>query len=305
MKKPDDCTLTTAQRERVRSEAGRALDEAGAKGIFPTPIANIMAAANVTEVEEDVLNESFIARLRTKVGNLGQTLRTALSKVLGLFHASEGLVFIDQTLHEVKKRFIRLHETGHGFLPWQRGMYAVVEDCERSLDPDVADVFDREANVFASEVLFQLDTFIDEAQSFEFSIFTPVKMSKRYGASIYSSVRQYVYKNHRACVVLILNPPTMVEGQGFQATLRRAVASESFNETFGVPSWPATYTPDDEIGAMIPFGKRRASGKRSLGLRDRNGVLHDCVAEAFTQSYQVFILVHARSTLTAARIILS
>lgn len=305
MTKADDCSLSTAQRSRIRVEAARALNEAGAMGVFPTPIADIMAVAKVTEVEDDVLNEDFIAKLRTKVGSLGQTLRTALSKVLGLFHASEGLVFIDKTLHEVKKRFVRLHESAHGFLPWQRGMYAVVEDCEKSLDPDVADVFDREANVFASEVMFQLDTFIEEAQSSQFSIFTPVRMSKTYGASIYSSVRQYVSKNHRACVVLVLNPPSLTEGQGFKATLRRAIASESFRDSFGVPSWPSIFTPDDEVGAMIPIGKRRASGKKSLGLRDRNGVMHDCVAEAFTQSYQVFILIHAQATLTAAQVILS
>lgn len=304
MRRPDDCSLTFAQHARIRAEADRALREAGAHGVFPTPIADIMAVARVTEIEEDVLNEGFIAKLRAKATSAGQALRSALSKVLGLFHASEGLIFIDQSLHEVKKRFVRLHECAHGFLPWQRGMYAVVEDCEKTLDPDVADVFDREANVFASEVMFQLDTFIEEAESTEFSIYTPIRMSKAYGSSIYSAVRQYVSKNGRSCIVLVLNPPEMAEGDGFRATLRRAVASESFKEQFGPMPWPAVFTPQDDIGAMIPLGKRRASRKRSLGLTDRNGAMHECVAEAFTQGYQVFVLIHAKRTLTAVRIIL-
>lgn len=260
-----------------------------------------MAVARVEEVREDVLNEGFIAKLRAKAKG---ALRSALSKVLGLFHASEGLVFIDQALHEVKKSFIRLHEAAHGFLPWQRGMYAVVEDCEKTLDPDVADSFDREANVFASEVLFQLDTFIEEAEDQDFSIFTPVRLSKKYGASIYAAVRQYVSKNSRACAVLILNPPEPVDGHGFRVTMRRQVASPLFVQIFGELSLPDEFTPDDAIGGMVPVGKRKASGKRELVLHDRNGVRHECIAEAFTQGYQVFILILAASKLTSSSIIL-
>ena len=44
-------------------------------------------------------------------------------------------------------------------MPWQKDLYAVIEDSKNSLDPALADLFDREANVFASEVLFQLDGF--------------------------------------------------------------------------------------------------------------------------------------------------
>lgn len=300
----DDCSLSHAQLSRVRAEASRALQEAGAYGVFPTPINDIMAVARVVEVEDDVLNESFVAKLRTTTRSAGKLLRSALSKVLGLFHASEGLIFIDKSLHEVKKRFVRLHESGHGFLPWQRGMYAVVEDCEKSLDPDVADSFDREANVFASEVLFQLDTFIHDAETREFSIFTPVKMSKTYGASIYSTVRQYVSKNSRTCMVLVLNKPEVVVDVGFRTTLRRAIRSESFERMFGVLAWPDSFTPDDEIGAMIPYGHRRASGKRSLALTDLNGNSHECIAEAFTQSYQVFVLIHVGDKLGKVRILL-
>jgi Zn-dependent peptidase ImmA (M78 family) len=304
MRKPDDCSLTPAQRAKVRAEAERALRESGALGIFPTPIADIMSVAKVEEVKEDVLNETFIQKLRAKALGAGQSLKTALSKVLGLFHASEGLVFIDKSLMEVKKRFIRLHESAHGFLSWQRSMYAVVEDCEHSLDPDVAEIFDREANVFASEVLFQLDTFIEEAQSKEFSVFVPVKMSTKYGASLYASIRQYVSKSTKACVVLVLNPPELVAGNGFKVSLRRPITSESFDQIFGNINWPNTFTPDDKIGAMVPLGSRRASGKRSMGLTDANGVQHECVAEAFTNTYQVFILIHAQSTMTKTTIIL-
>jgi len=294
---PDDCTLGPSQLSRVRSEAARALAEAGALGVFPTPIDHIMSVARVEEVKEDVLNPGFIARLR---GSISGALRSAVSKVLGLFHASAGLVYIDQTLMAVKRRFVRLHEAGHGFLPWHRPMYALVEDCEKSLDPFSADLFDREANVFASEVLFQLDTFRDMSEAEPFGIFTPVRLAKKFDASIYASVRQYVSKNHRTCAVLVLNMPVPVVGDGFRSTLRRAIQSDGFTRLFGQHIWQESYSPDDDVGALIPIGGRRATGKRGFALVDRNGDRHDCIAESFTQGYQVFVLIHVTGAMRPA-----
>lgn len=199
----------------------------------------------------------------------------------------------------VKKRFVRLHESGHGFMPWQRPIYALVEDCEHALDAEAAELFDREANVFAAEVLFQLDSFRDMAESHAFSIWTPIKLAKTFDASIYACVRQYVSKNHRACAVVVLNPPEFIEGDGFRATLRRPIQSDSFTVTFGAYAWKSVYTPDDDIGALVPVNGYKSSGKRSLVLVDRNGQRHECIAESFTQTHQVFILIHAVRTLAS------
>jgi Zn-dependent peptidase ImmA (M78 family) len=303
LKKADDCTLTAQQYVNIKVEAERVLNEANAHGVYPTPVHEIMAAANLREEKEDVLNESFVLKIRKEIGNVGKALRSAMSKVLGLFDARTGIVFIDKSLHEVKKTFIRLHETAHGFLSWQKDMYAVVEDGELNLAPDVADLFDREANVFASEVLFQLDAFANEANDHNFGIFVPINMSKKYGASIYSSIRQYVSKNPKACTVVVLDAPVMRMGDGFRANVRRsALSSPSFFRQFGDIALPEYVTPDDKIGAMVPLGKQRACGKREIILVDKNGVDHKCIAEAFTNTYQVFVLIVASQTMTSTKI---
>ncbi|WP_432769653.1 MAG: ImmA/IrrE family metallo-endopeptidase [Sphingopyxis sp.] len=301
MIKPDDSRLTPAQYAKVRSEAERALSLAGALGRFPTPIDDIMAAANVQEVKEDVLNEGFILKLRRQASG---ALKSALSKVIGLFDAKARLVFIDRTLHVVKQTFVRLHETGHAFMAWQRDLYAVVEDCDQTIEAATADLFDREANVFASEVVFQLDGFTKEAEEKTFGILVPVNLSKKYGASIYSSVRRYVSHNWRACTVVVLNPPELNPGDGFRASLRRHCSSPRFTEIFGEINWPLVFTPDHPVGAMIPINGRKMSGKQMISLKDRNGHTHECIAEAFTQTYQVFILIHAVGTLTSSSIIM-
>lgn len=290
MMKPDDSSLTPPQLAKIREEARRVLEEAGAVGTFPTPVPQIMQVARVEEVTEDVLSPTFVASLRRKAGN---TLKRALTKVVGLFDATARLIYIDRTLHVVKQTFVRLHETAHGFLSWQRDLYAVVEDCEQTLSPETAELFDREANVFASEVLFQLDGFANEVADQPFGIKVPLRFAKKYGASLYSSIRQYVSKSPERCCVLVLNPPELMDEEGFRCELRRVVASESFLESMGVIPWPDVITPSDPLGALVPVGGRRMSRPRSIRILDQNGDPHDCVAEAFTQGYQVFVLLLA------------
>ncbi len=167
MRKPDDCSLTPEQLSRIRAEARRALAQADALGRFPTAVQDIMAAVKVHEISDPVLDESFVAKMRKKAG---AALKSALGKILGLFDARARLVFINRALLAVKKTFIRLHETGHGFLAWHRDLYAVVEENEQTISPEIAELFDREANAFASEVLFQLESFTEDASKEEFGI---------------------------------------------------------------------------------------------------------------------------------------
>jgi hypothetical protein len=258
-----------------------------------------MDAGQVTLANDDALDEGFLGSMRRKAGN---ALKSALSKVWGLFDARDRVVFIDRAVKAGKQVFLKLHETGHAVLPWQRSVYAVVEDGEHELDPDTAELFDREANVFATEVLFQLDTFAEEASGYQFGIDVPLKLRRKYGSSAYAAIRQYVSKNRRDCAVLVLDPPTFAGGDGFRTALRRPVASPSFKVKF-VLDWPAHFTPSDEIGAMLPLGNRRMSYGRPITLVDRNGVRHECIAEAFRTPFQIFVLIHVVRSLTNTTIV--
>lgn len=283
---PDDSSLPFDSYRRVRKEAENFLQRADAFGRFPTPVGDLLEAGQIT-VGEDELTEGFLLRVRKKAGD---ALRRALSKVMGLFDALERVIFIDTSVAKVKQAFLKLHEAAHATLPHQRRLYAVVEDSEKELDPFVADLFDREANVFATEVLFQLDGFIREAEQHEFGLRTALKIGSKYGASKYAAIRQYVAKNRGPCVVLVLNPPVLAEGVGFRVELRRIVTSSSFRATYGELQLPQVFTPDDSIGAMVPVGGRRMSARRNLTFLDQAGRIHKWVAEAFQTPYQVFVL---------------
>lgn len=302
MVRPDDSTLSPRQHRLIRKHARKALNSAQAFGVFPTPVDEIMAVAEVFVADEDLSDERFLRKMAKAAGG---TLKRALAKILGVMHVAARLVYLDKAVHAAKLPILKLHEMAHAVLPWQKDIYAVTEDCEKTLAPEIADDFEKEATIFATDVIFQLDTFTEEASDYKPGILVPVRLSKNYGSSIYSAVRRYVSTHHKACMVLVLEPPEVHDSLGFTCSLRRVVASQEFEKKFGDLCWPEYFSPNDQIGAAVPVGGKKMSGFRRITLIDRNGNRNECVGEAFTQSHQVFILLHTIKTLTAKKVLVS
>lgn len=294
-KKLDDYTLDEEKQRLIRQHAEKALRAADALGSIPTPVDLILATARIEVSDDPVLDEDFLANLRIRAG---RALRRALSKVLGILDAAARIIYLDKSLLAVKRTFLKLHETAHALLPWQRNLFVVAEECELTIAPEVADLFEREANAFASDVLFQMNSFSSEANDHEFNILVPVRLAKRYNASIYSSVRRYVTGSTKACMVLVLEPPQLCSRRGYVAKLRRDVMSPEFAQRIGPLDWPDEFDPDDQIGAMIPVDGRKMSRPREIVLQDCHGIRHRCLAEAFTQTHHVFVLIHSIKTLS-------
>ncbi|MGK2955819.1 MAG: ImmA/IrrE family metallo-endopeptidase [Solirubrobacterales bacterium] len=301
--RPDDRINDEQLLARIRAEARRALEEAGAIGVLPTPIDDVIAAAKHTVHFGADIDEGFLKRLSR---NAAGKLKSALSKVWGVLDVAGRTMHLDRLVHPAKTGFLKVHELAHGLLTWQRDLYAITADCEQTISPDVAEEFDREANAFASEVLFQLDRFTEEAADHSFGLRTPLKLSKKYGASLYSTIRRYVSTNDRVCAVIVLEPPLLQAGPGFAAEVRRVEYSASFLEVIGTLELPQSVTPDDDFGAMVPMGAtQKMSRPREIVLEDRNGERQLCIGEAFKNSYYVFILIHRQAALTKRQIVVS
>jgi hypothetical protein len=290
---PDDCSIGADQRDEVRQAALKALLDAGAVGVVPTPVDRILEASKVAVVPI-VLDEGYLSLLRRAAESAGKALISAISKVWGVFDPKARMAFIDPETPKEKLPFLKLHEGGHAVLPWQ-SIFGLFEDCHKTLDPDVKAQFEREANVFASDVLFQLDQFANDARDLTFGIKAPLTLAKRYGASVYATVRRYVSCSDRICAVVVLNPPEPAEQVGHFSQVRRAVASPAFESRFPTFHWPQVVTPDDPIGALVPYG--RMTGPRNLVLTDADGERHSFVGEAFKTPHQTFILLQAETTL--------
>ena len=303
MSRPDDSFLDSYQLANVRRHADLLLQEAGARERFPTPIDDLMAAAKVTVVDDEVLNETFLRRFIAKAAAGVATIKSALSKVLGLFEANDRLVVIDKNAPVPRVPFIKLHEAGHG-MPHQSKMYALMQDCEKTLDPEITDLFEREANVFASEALFQGEIFAEQAHDREFGIKTAMALAKQFGASNYATFRRYVITNPRACCLVVLEPVLVVAGGGFRAEVRRVVASESFAKMFDPAKLALPVISQHPLSSLVPRGKKqRMVYPRGLGLVDRNGDRRECIGEAFDTKHQILILLRDKGPLNTTMIV--
>jgi hypothetical protein len=290
MSRPDDCCLTEQQLANVTKHATLLLKEAAAFGVFPTPIERIMAAAKLTVVEDKFLDEGFLQQFRRAAKSSLDTVKLALGKVLGMLHVGDRLVLIDLHTPEPKKPFIKLHEAGHNALPHQSKLYAFIHDSDHSLDPDTTDLFEREANVFAAETLFQGNGFAIEAHQSEFGIRVPLGLATKYGASKYATFRRYVTTAPKACCVLVLEPAVLGEGKAFTAPIRRFIASRTFDSIFDPLDFGTVLSDKHILGHVVPVG-RRMTACRKITLRDRNGSHRTCMAEAFNSTHQIFILI--------------
>ena len=80
--KRDDHTITERQLAKIRRRAKLLLNRAEATGRFPTPIDDLITAADL-EIARDVsLDQSFLGRLYKRV--VPEEVKQAVEKVLGV-----------------------------------------------------------------------------------------------------------------------------------------------------------------------------------------------------------------------------
>jgi len=200
-------------------------------------------------------------RLAAKAAAGFATIKSALSKVLGLFEANDRLVIIDKDVPRPRIPFVKLHETGHGSMPHQTKLYALMQDCDQTLDPEITDLFEREANVFASEAMFQGEVFAEQAHDREFGIKTAMALAKQFGGSNYATFRRYVTTNPRACCLIVLEPASPDGAGGFKVNVRRVIASTSFDQIYNSAALAVPITSQHALGRVVP--SRQATHRES------------------------------------------
>lgn len=292
--KSDDTNLPSASERIVRRHADLLLKKAGAYGRFPTPVGDLVGAARL-----EVARESALARLGlddayrmlpSALKLAPDNIKRAASKILGLLDRGGRAIHLDPTAHPKRQLYVTVHEIGHEFLPHQRDTYALLEDSDAELDAETDDLYEREANCFASEVLFQLDAFRDEAADFKMGVKVPLNLSKKYGPSVYATFRRYVKQHREPCALAVYNPLSKSEGGVHVITLRRALCSPAFDAKFGLPCWPQTCGEGDFFFVHRPVNKFTLP--TAFRIFDRNGVPRLCTVEAFDSTHQLLFLIY-------------
>lgn len=290
MVKPDDSSLDPKAQSAVEERARRILDRAAAWARFPTPVDDIVKSAKLRVAPTSAFDaRAILEYIQSKADGAAHAIKSALSKVFGLYDSEEALIHIDDSVHEAKQNFLKLHETGHHEIPTHRKLFRLFQDCDKTLAPEIADRFEREANSFARFVLFQGNTYQQEAADCPLEIKTPLRLAKRFGASAYASIREFARTHHKACIVYALEPIELVPGNPPRAQVRRIEPSPSFRRRFGVPA-DAVIDMNHALGKLLPIG-RRMTRPTTLVAIDRNGDHHECVGEAFATPHNIFLLV--------------
>lgn len=296
--KPNDPVLSYAQIKEIQTRADRLLRDADSYNVFPTPVTQIMKIAKVELDEENSLDSNMIQRLYRKATD---TIKRALDKVLGIFDVRANAIYYDHSVHKAKKPFLLLHETGHAYLDWQKATYSFLEDGKGNLEPEVSEAFECEANVFASEVLFQVNTFTTLADDMPLALATPMSLAKKFGASIYSAVRRFASTTSRCCVVLVLEPPILNNGVAVFA-LRRVLPSKSFLEKYGEVAWQSEFSrlnfPSNalpHIGRNVQKVVKPTKINITIG-----GETESFTAEAFNSTQNIFLLLYPKFQIVSA-----
>ena len=260
MTKRDDSTLDPGDLRAVENRARALLDRADAWNRFPVPVDDVLCAAKVRIAPTSAFDPvAILSYIQGRAADTGRRVKRAISKVFGLYDAEEAIIHIDSSVVEAKQTFLALHETGHHDLPTHRKIFRLFQDCSLTLDANVADQFEREANNFARFLLFKGKTFATDAADCAFEIKTPIKLAKRYGASIYAATREFARTNGRPCAVFVLDPLKNLDGIGYGAPVRRLETSPAFLAQFGRLGVDVI-TCDHFLWPVLPFGRRMTRG---------------------------------------------
>ena len=271
----------SAQSDVVRT-ARNLLHESGALRVFPTPVDRIVQTAELAVdrgVDLSTADPGFFSR------NI-PTFQRAFRKVVGIFDYRRKKIYLDLSQQDSRQRFITLHETGHGALPWQRDLCL---DDDETLSSEVKEEFEREANTFASEVLFQQDVFGEEASKLELTFKAPLDLSKKFGGSIQAAARRYVEQSPKRCAALVLD---MKKVGSSGIGVRNFFASPSFCDEFGELVWPEICPSEHAFVRCTTCGKRMLFGQ-IVRLPTENGET-DFVFDVFVNSIYAFMFIRPR-----------
>jgi hypothetical protein len=115
----------------------------------------------------------------------------------------ERVVATQSGLGEKRTRFSIFHEIAHCVLPEHNAK--LFFDSDQTLSWWTKFRFEREANQFAADLLFQGKFFTEQALSLDTSISTVIDLAPQYGASYEAALRRYAETHVMPCALIVYN----------------------------------------------------------------------------------------------------
>ncbi|WP_108425043.1 ImmA/IrrE family metallo-endopeptidase [Flagellimonas amoyensis] len=284
--------MIESTRKDIEEVSFELLKQSKAFDIFPTPVDRIVEHSELiinNNVDLSHIDKTFFESLKEKTGEGIKILQEGLLNIRGLFDRSESTIYISQTRHLGRKNFVKLHETGHGVLPWQSAVIGAFDNAT-TLNPDFEDQFEEEANYFASITLFQHNRFDREMRKFDFGLPGIVALAKKFGASVHASFRNYIFKTSKRCALLVLDP---IQNRNFYKPIcstRNLFYSKSFFLEFGKIDFPEQFGYTwDFIPRYLSKSPFITDGEITLTLK--SGEIMEANYHLFKNGYNAFVLI--------------
>lgn len=261
---------------------------------LPTPRAQILACTRLIEMG-DLNLEDYEESLTEKASGF---FHKAMNKVLGFLDRRAKQLYVDPQLHDSRKLFVTYHEVIHHITPWQH--FAYTEDDHITLSRECSTLFESEANYGAADVLFQCERFETEARDFDISMPSALYLAQKYGASRQSSLRRFVERSNRPCLLLVLKATSRTHTDGSTSFfISYSIPSAAFALQFGEPFAQPYINPDHELGQILNNGFQG-----EIGLSDLKGFRRPCAVECFDNNYHVFVLIYPKGIAHSRRKVL-
>jgi len=246
--------LSNKKKNDIESVVLDALSKSNSLGVFPTPVDKILKYADLrvnSQVDLSAIPTNFFSKQ-------GLLLKRGLAKIRGVLDRREKTIYLDLSQPLSRIKFVKLHETGHELLGWQGKLLRILEDNDETLDPNINEEFEAEANYFASSTLFQLQLFTDKMREYPLELATCLQLSKLFGGSFHAAIRKYVENSPKRCALLILNKEKPIPYGLPKLTIRNYLQSASFTQEWGLVDWGS------EFNEETPFVQNFLSNRKLL-----------------------------------------
>lgn len=220
-----DAELPDDEIARIRTYVVALLRRADALEVVPTRLDQVLEVARLVSAGEIRLDPEEKRKLRYRFGDLVDHVWTRLQ---GAIHFGAREIWINPEMYPLRQRFVLGHEMGHYVLPEHREIFAYLDD-EKRLRADVYELYERQANQAAIEILAQGDRLRREADDSALTMDLIGGIADRFAISMQATARRIVEETKQDCALAIsfrsgwtapLTPPHLYCSHTFEQRLR-------------------------------------------------------------------------------------
>jgi hypothetical protein len=278
--------------EDLSTLAEGVLRKAGAIGVLPTPIDDLLNAEKIEQINKlDELHVSFLNRLKHQAT---ERYHSIIQSLRGIADLRERVVYVPSNDTAPRLRFVKAHELAHQIIPWHHIDTSYLDD-NKTLSPDIEVEFEREANFTAAELIFQGHRFTRQVRDYAVSFDAVFYLADQHGASRQSTLWRYIEEQDEPIAVAPYYPTNAIDNEG-NTVLRlwKPVASPKFHNKYENLEFPR-YLRTGHPWMFARESMQICSGIESLNC---HGLSYRFEWHAWWNTYTLFVLLRRRPHLS-------